>query len=189
MGLPSTHRRAWHGNDAAGVRKLQVASLDALRASPYGARGTSTIPPTPTKMTDENTSANTTTAANDNAANFLRFMPPFIKDLHARGVGISLDAKTFELHLSGFYGNGDMRLIIRDDGGFTAVDKNGKQTPVSTFKDLVLLNFDWWQAANTRGRYMAPTRPWIDGFREHNLVKRCVIYVSRDNPSVEGEED
>jgi hypothetical protein len=116
--------------------------------------------------------------------NFLRFMPPFIHDLHRRGVEITLDPKNFELFLSGFYGNGPMRLIYEEkENRFVAVDKNDKRVIVADFSDLVLLNFDWWSQANTRGKYQAPERPWLDGFRDKNLVKRSVIYVKNDNPN------
>lgn len=158
-------------------------------ARPYGARETSPTDAHAIPMTDETESQQPAANQGGNKANFLQFMPPFIRDLHARGVDINLDPKTFELQLGGFYGNGHMRLVSTDGGGFVAIDKNGKRTPVATFDELVRLNFEWWQAANTRGRYAAPARPWIDGFRAQGLVKRCVIYVSKENPSVEGEAE
>jgi len=107
---------------------------------------------------------------------FLQWMPPFIKDIHAKGAQITTGSD-HNLLIGGFYGNGPMILVIDDNGKFFAVDKNKKRVKIAVFDDLVMLNFEWWKAGNTRGKYVAPERPWLDYFRTKNLVKKSVIYV------------
>ena len=120
--------------------------------------------------------------------NFLKFFPPLIQDLWKRGVDITMDPKEGELLLDGFYDNGPLRLRFENDR-FKAIDKRAKVTPISSYDDLVMVNFEWWKAANAgtkNKKYTAPNRPWLDAFKEKKLVKRSVIYVENDG---QGDEE
>lgn len=110
---------------------------------------------------------------------FLKWLPPMFKDMHQQGATLSTD-KNHDIRIEGFYANGPM-LLVEENGKIFAIDKNKKKVLVAAFDDLVMLNYDWWRQAQTRGNYVQPERPWLDKFREKNLVRKQVIYVANDD--------
>lgn len=113
---------------------------------------------------------------------FMRFMPPLVKDLYARNVNFTMDAKN-DLLIDGFYDNGPMRVLIDERDNVKVVDKRNKTTPIRSFDDLVLVNFEWWKLTNAAAKgkkYTPPANPWLKAFQEKNLVKRQVIFVEND---------
>lgn len=109
---------------------------------------------------------------------FLRFFPIIIKQIAEQGVQFKMETDGF-LYVEGFYRNGSMKIDFEGDK-IIAIDKRGRKTEINSFDDLVLLNYDWWRASNSRGNYVMPERPWIDKFIEKKKVKRKVIYEPID---------
>ena len=109
---------------------------------------------------------------------FIKWLPPIFKDMYQQGATLSTD-KNQNIQVEGFYANGPMTLVD-EDGKLYAVDKNKKRVPIKAFDDLVMLNYEWWLQAQTRSNYVHPERPWLDKFREKNLVQRKVIYVPNE---------
>jgi hypothetical protein len=113
---------------------------------------------------------------------FIRRMPALIQSLFQSGVDFSMDTKG-DLLIEGFYDNGPMRLVLDENDRVKAVDKRNKATPITSFDDLVTINFEWWKLTNAAAKgkkYTAPTQPWLGSFQTKNLVKRQVIFVEND---------
>lgn len=119
----------------------------------------------------------------DENKGFMRFMPPLIKEMNRRGVPFKLDGASGEIAIAGFYRSGGVSLEIGDGDTITAVDRRNTRTTVSTFDDLVRLNYDWWLRTNgkTGENHLNPDRPWLDEFLTRGMVKRQVIFVPRDD--------
>jgi hypothetical protein len=121
------------------------------------------------------------------APGWLRFMPDVIRSLWDKGATFKMDGNSGEISLDGFYKNGPMRLLLRDEG-VVAIDRRGRETNIAKFEDLVELNFQFWRQANSQKNiYVQPQRPWLDGFLDKKLVKRQVIFIPADES--EGESD
>lgn len=111
---------------------------------------------------------------------FLKFMPPLVQEAARRGAVFNLDKSDWSLTLDGFYKNGPMK-IIQTEKGLVAVDKHKKEKHLAVFDDLVLLNFEWWRASNSKTTYIMPERPWLDCFIDKKWVKRKVIFEPADS--------
>lgn len=121
---------------------------------------------------------------------FIQFMPPLVKELFQKNVELTLDANGFLL-LNGFYDNGPLRLQVDEKGRFKAIDKRDRVTPIASYDDLVMINFDWWKITNAASKgkkYTAPNRPWLNSFKDKNLVKRSVIYIENDGQDTTEED-
>lgn len=122
---------------------------------------------------------------------FLRFMPDAIRELWNKGANFNLDGTSGEITLDGFYKNGPMRLVLRQEGkkeGMVAIDKRGRETNIRGFDDLVELNYIHWRQANSqKNTYVQPSRPWLDAFLDKKKVKRQVFFVPADEAEGEGE--
>ena len=117
------------------------------------------------------------------APGMLRFMPPLIRETWDRGATFQLDNNTGDILIDGFYKNGPLRVSVTDEG-LVAHEFPDKKTPVAAFSDLVDINFRYWTKLNRpKGVYIHPERPWLDAFRERNLVTRTVIYIPADSQS------
>lgn len=107
-------------------------------------------------------------------------MPALLQELWKKGVQFSLDSRTGDFLVEGFYTNGALRLSEQDDG-MQAVDKRGRKEHVVSFDDLARINFRWWRLSTDKDRYIAPQRPWIDAFTQNKWVTRKVIFVPADD--------
>jgi len=125
----------------------------------------------------------------DENKGFMRFMPPLVKEMNRRGVPFKLDGATGDITIAGFYRSSGVSLEIGDGDAITAVDRRNARTTVTSFDDLVRLNYDWWIRTNgkTGENHQNPDRPWLDEFLTRGMVKRQVIFVPRDE--VPGSED
>ena len=119
----------------------------------------------------------------------LRFLPPFFREIAEKGVSFQMEGLSGIFHIEGFYRNGPMKIQIKDNDDITAIDKNGNETVVKNYDELMRLNFTWWKRSSTRNTYVIPHKPWITDFMKENLVERKVIYVPLDenNDSEEAE--
>lgn len=125
----------------------------------------------------------------DENKGFMRFMPPLVKEMNRRGVPFKLDGATGDITIAGFYRSSGVSLEIGDGDAITAVDRRNARTTVTSFDDLVRLNYDWWIRTNgkTGENHQNPDRPWLDEFLTRGMVKRQVIFVPRDDAP--GSED
>ncbi|HDR9033341.1 TPA: hypothetical protein QDB07_000790 [Burkholderia vietnamiensis] len=114
----------------------------------------------------------------DENKGFMRYLPPLLKTMNRNGVPFQLDGASGAITVDGFYKAGGITLEIGDDDTITAVDRRAR-TVVSTYDDLVRLNYDWWTRSNGRGENLSPDRPWLDAFLEKGWIKRVVIFVPR----------
>lgn len=111
---------------------------------------------------------------------FLKFMPPVIQEAARQGAQFRLDPADWSLMLDGFYKNGPLKIAISATGDISATDRRDRVTHIAHFDDLVLLNFQWWRASNTKTVYTVPQRPWLDSFIQKKWVKRKVIFEPAD---------
>lgn len=186
-GDPST------GNTSAGTGAAAAGTTGAGKSA--GSRSASPTGTTAAPAAAGNPGTATTNSADDDEAlpalperqapGYLRYMPPLVQDLWARGAEIAMDGKTGEILIEGFYRNGAMRLIDKG-GAMVAIDKQERETPIKDFEDLALLNFRWWKLANGRTpnatqHYVVPNRPWLDLFVQRKWATRKVIYVPAED--------
>lgn len=112
----------------------------------------------------------------------LNFFPQLIKDLHNMGCNYTINTNDGVIYLSGFYKNGDMKVIIDNTSPHLGTpiyleDKRGRTTEVKSIDDIVKLNFTWWKISNNnKNAYVMPERPWLDKFIENQWVRRKIIF-------------
>lgn len=106
-----------------------------------------------------------------------RVLPDLVEAAIARGVRVTLTKAGYEVE--GFYRAGPMRLEPdAKTGGLVAIDRKDTMVAVSTFDELVRLNYECWKRSRDKGAaYINPGREWVDEFARLNLVKRQVIFV------------
>ena len=115
------------------------------------------------------------------APGFLRFAPPLIKQIAALGGQLRMGPDG-SLWIEGFYKNGPMKLDFDENDILFAIDKRERKTAIAHFDDLVLLNFSWWRASNTKkNEYILPEQPWLHHFIEKKWVKRKIIFEPIDS--------
>ena len=117
-------------------------------------------------------------------------MPDVIKRIHAAGSTVILNSDG-SISVPGFYRNGDMRLEVENGKKVqvVAVDRRGRRTVISSFDDLVALNFRWWKLSGGRNTYVVPERPWIDQFIDKKWVRRKVIFEPIDDTVTDDTQD
>lgn len=119
----------------------------------------------------------------------LRFLPPFFRELAEKGVSFRMEGLSGIFYVDGFYKNGPMKLLVKDNDDIVATDKNGKEVLLKNYDDLMRLNFKWWRRSSTRNTYVMPNKPWINDFIQEHLVERKVIYVAiEENDESEADE-
>lgn len=111
------------------------------------------------------------------APGILRLLPALIQEAWEKGATFQLDNTTGDILLDGFYKFGPLRLSLTNEG-VVAQESPEKKTPILSFNDLVDINYRYWCRLNRpKGVYIHPERPWLDAFRERNMVTRTVIFV------------
>lgn len=109
-----------------------------------------------------------------------RSLPAIIDEAVRKGIRVMLTPSGYEL--DGFYRGGPMRVEPGEEGTMIAIDKKEKQTVLSTFDDLVRLNYDWWKMSrDKRADWVNPGKEWIEEFGRLNLVKRQVMFIPGDD--------
>lgn len=109
-----------------------------------------------------------------------RVLPDLVEVAIEKQVKVTLTKAGYEV--DGFYRLSPMRLEPdAKTGGLIAIDKKDVATPISTFDDLVRLNYECWKKSRDKGAaYITPGREWLEEFARLNLVKRQVIFVPGD---------
>lgn len=116
------------------------------------------------------------------APGILRFLPKLIQDAWEKGASFQVDNTTGDVLLDGFYRLGPLRLSLNDEG-IVAHEGSDKKTPILSFNDLVDINYRYWNRVSNRskGSYIHPEQPWLDAFRQRNMVTRTVIFVPNED--------
>lgn len=73
--------------------------------------------------------------------------------------------------IEGFYKSGGVDLFESPDG-ILASARYDQVTQIETFKDLVFLNYSWWQTSKERyDGWKTPDEQWLPHLLEQGLVK------------------
>lgn len=106
-----------------------------------------------------------------------RVLPDVVDAAVERGVRVILTKAGYEI--DGFYRAGPIRLEPdQKNGGLVAIDRKEVSVAISTFDELVRLNYECWKKSRDKGAaYINPGREWLEEFARLNLVKRQVIFI------------
>ena len=76
---------------------------------------------------------------------------------------------------------GPLRLTVERES-IVAHESADRKTPILSYNDLVDINFRYWCRMNNRnkGTYIQPEQPWLESFKDRNLVTRTVVFVPRE---------
>lgn len=79
----------------------------------------------------------------------------------------------------GFYKSGSVLLIPRASGDLLAISRYDERTELDNFRDLVSLNYDWWERSKDRAPSIwgTPEDCWADWMVEFGYIKRTVRTV------------
>lgn len=96
--------------------------------------------------------------------------------------GLTLEVSKGQIKLDGFYKSGSVLLKIDHLGNLIAESRYSQVDKIESFRDLVQLNYDWWE--NSRKRYdgwKVPDSAWCDFLIEFEFVQKSVVQIIQYN--------
>lgn len=102
-------------------------------------------------------------------------MNKIILEILKYGFMLELTYDTIHKHcqyrLNGFYKSSGIRLWVSDDDLLFAVDRNNYEHQIESFRDLVHLNYQWWQSSKDRYEgWAVPEADWLPFLLADGLV-------------------
>lgn len=96
--------------------------------------------------------------------------PHVIAELIAAGVEVLVRKNSFVL--AGFYKSGEVQLMSGPDGKLIAIDRYSATVQINELRDIVELNFDWWDRSRNRGvdGWKNPCDMWLPLLKRFNFV-------------------
>jgi len=82
------------------------------------------------------------------------------------------ESKMCEYRLNGFYKSSGITLWVGDGDNLVAIDRNKEVHFIDSFRELVLLNYQWWQSSKDRYEgWAVPEAEWLPFLLADGLVK------------------
>lgn len=110
--------------------------------------------------------------------------PGILAELIQSGVQVLVTKNSFVL--GGFYKSGDIQLrrLAGDRTSYTAFDRYDCETTINELRDLVEMNFDWWQRSKKRGNpgWEQPNEMWIPLLVKFGFVAKQTVDVYTELP-------
>lgn len=96
-------------------------------------------------------------------------------------VSFNKEEDRIEYIVDGFYKSGTIKLIDEGDGNdenfLTAIARYDERTTISSVRDLVKLNYDWWQSSRDRfDGWKDPNIMWIPLLLDYSFIQTITTY-------------
>lgn len=103
--------------------------------------------------------------------------PPIIAGLIDGGVEVIVRKGSFVVR--GFYKSEEVALHTTGNTSMVAVDRYGESVDLDELRDLVQLNFDWWQDSAKRGNagWSQPDPMWVPLLTQFGFITKRTIDV------------
>jgi hypothetical protein len=103
-----------------------------------------------------------------------RIIPSFIQELLEAGVNVALTKDSFIV--DGFYKSGSVEITCFGESNWCAVARYQQKTDIEDIKDIVALNYEWWQ--NSKERFEGWSQPdsrWVDLLLKYEYITAEVV--------------
>lgn len=109
-------------------------------------------------------------------------MHSIILEMLDKGFQFNLYKKEEKMYfqLEGFYKSGTVDLHVDDNGELIAESRYNKKEVITSFDDMVALNYDWWSSSKDRADFwQTPNEKWLPYLIEMGYVKVEVKTVTK----------
>lgn len=104
-------------------------------------------------------------------------MKDIVLHLDLYEIPYSFSLKDEEIVVEGFSKSGICTLVEDEEGNVTAHTRYNQQDSLNSFKDLVRLNNEWYQAYKDRKPFDKPDSQWADVLVQYGYLKKKVREV------------
>lgn len=106
-------------------------------------------------------------------------MHKLIEEILKKGFSLEVSynnfSERFEFKLDGFYKSGSVVLYEDEDGDLRAVSRYQQIDVITTFYDLIALNYHWWQLCKDRyDGWANPDSNWLPFLIDEGFVKEKI---------------
>lgn len=94
--------------------------------------------------------------------------------------GFDIKIEHGQIFLGGFYKSGNVELVVKDNDTLWVNGRYDTSEEITTFDELVMINYNWWLKSRTRSEgWMQPNPSWAEHMVRLNLIKpiNMVIYT------------
>lgn len=106
----------------------------------------------------------------------LTFNGPVMEEIYQKlkehDIEFDLSLKDEEIQVHGFSKSGVATLKEDEEGNVVAHTRYGQENKLSSFEDLVRLNYEWFDMYRDRKPFTSPSSDWADVLVEYGYVKR-----------------
>lgn len=103
-------------------------------------------------------------------------MNKIIEEILKEGISVlmehNIEFDRTEYIIHGFYKSGTVKLIECEDAALQAIARYDQKTYVNSVRDIVELNYDWWQKSKDRfDGWKEPDPFWIKLLLKYDFIK------------------
>lgn len=101
-------------------------------------------------------------------------MKDIVENLRRREIDFTITNTDGEIEVEGFSKSSICRIVEDEKGTVTAYTRYGQEDVLESFRDLVALNYEWFDAYRNREPFTSPSYLWADTLEEFGYVSREV---------------